>query len=82
MLIKPLEQSNHFGGGGTVFDGLCRILVHLFLCHADMDIAEAKFSHVLLYCYGFAFVRHDSAIFEQARMALAAPSVGGAAMLK
>ena len=53
MLIKPLEQSNHFGGGGTVFDGLCRILVDLFLSHADMDVAESKFSHILLYSLGF-----------------------------
>jgi hypothetical protein len=27
-------------------------------------------------CVGNAFVRHDSAIFERAQMALAAPSVG------
>ena len=29
-----------------------------------------------LFAFGFAFVRHDSAISEQVRMALAAPSVG------
>ena len=54
MMIKPLEQTYHFGGGGTVFAGLCRILVYLFLRHADMDITESKFPHVFLYCFGLA----------------------------